>query len=232
MEAIILAGGFGTRLQTVVADVPKPMAPIAETPFLSYLLNYLYKYEVRRVILSTGYLSDKIYNYYGDSFKGNMELIYSVEQEPLGTGGGVLQALKHTTSDNCFIINGDTFFDVDLQKMMHQHNETIADMTIALKPMYDFDRYGTIELEQNRVVAFQEKQPTDKGYINGGIYILNKDLLETFNLGPKFSLEADFLQKHYKVVDIRGFISSKYFIDIGIPEDYYRAQSELIKYGE
>jgi len=230
MEAIILAGGFGTRLQAVVADVPKPMAPIGQVPFLSYLLKYLHNYGVRKAVLSTGYLSDKIKDYYGDSFGGDMELVYSVEQEPLGTGGAVLQSASYTADDNILVINGDTFFDVDLQKMMFEHLQKGADMTIALKPMKDFERYGTIELLQDRVVAFQEKQPTAEGNINGGIYIIKKDLLSQFNVGTKFSLEVDFLQKYFNQLDIRGFISTEYFIDIGIPEDYLRAQSELIKY--
>jgi D-glycero-alpha-D-manno-heptose 1-phosphate guanylyltransferase len=143
LEAVILAGGFGTRLQHIVSDVPKPMAPMDEagTPFLQYVLADLARQGIRRVILSTGYKSEVIEQYFGGSFQ-EMELVYSREDTPLGTGGAVKQALTLCTAPDVFVLNGDTFFDVDLTAMRDFHRAQDADFTLAMKEMFNFDRYG------------------------------------------------------------------------------------------
>ena len=229
MEAVVLAGGLGTRLRTLVSDMPKPMAPVAGRPFLSYLLDYLVRQNIRKIILATGYKREKIYEYYGDSFK-EAELIYSEEQEPLGTGGALKQALHYVTSADVFVLNGDTFFNVDLQELMGFHLENQAHVTLSLKEMNNFDRYGTVEVVNHRVVKFNEKKYTANGKINGGVYVVNAHCFDLVDLPSKFSFEVDFMQAYTDKLKIFAFESKGYFIDIGVPEDYLKAQSELIKF--
>ncbi|BAU26507.1 D-glycero-alpha-D-manno-heptose 1-phosphate guanylyltransferase [Aneurinibacillus soli] len=226
MEAIVLAGGLGTRLRSVISDVPKPMAPIDDKPFLHYILHYLAKQGINRVILSTGYKHEVIEAYFGYEYCG-MSIVYSVEDEPLGTGGAIKRALEKVTEQDAFIMNGDTFFAVDLQGMIRFHQVHGADITIALKRMEDFSRYGAVMVENGRVRSFQEKGYHSSGNINGGIYIINKQCLEIESLPNTFSFESDVLEKFIMKKEMYGFISEGYFIDIGIPEDYEKAQGEL-----
>lgn len=226
MEAIVLAGGLGTRLRGVISDIPKPMADLNGRPFLSYILDYLDKYGIGRVILSTGYKHEIIEDFFGAKYK-SMELVYQVENEPLGTGGAIKAALKKTISEEVFILNGDTYFQIDLHELNKLHKLNSADLSIALKPMQDFDRYGTVEAVQNRIIAFHEKKYTNDGTINGGIYLLNTNIFDNIKLPGKFSFETEFLQLYINQLELYGFISDNYFIDIGIPEDYLRAQVDL-----
>ena len=230
MEAIVLAGGFGTRLRHVVPDVPKPMAPVCDKPFLEYILNYLSNNGITRVVLATGYKHEVIEAYFGVQYK-NIEIIYSVEDTPLFTGGAIKKALHSCKGEYVYVINGDTFFDVDLASMFQFHIEQHADLTIAMKHMTDFERYGTLELEGNKITGFREKQKTAEGYINGGIYLMRRDLLEQI-VEEKFSFESDFMEKKVNELSFAAFESNGYFIDIGIPEDYAKAQVDLEKYGE
>ena len=147
MEAIILAGGLGTRLSHIVKDVPKPMAPVAGRPFLEYILDYLIENDIKRVILATGYKHEIIEQHFGNLYK-NIEIIYSVENEPLFTGGAIKKALSKCKENNVFIINGDTYFNVDLKEMKKFHIESNSEITIATKLMYDFERYGTVVLSK------------------------------------------------------------------------------------
>ena len=227
MEAIVLAGGLGTRLRGVINDVPKPMAPVGKYPFLTYLLNYLWKQGVKKVILSVGYKHEIIQNYYGDLFK-DMTLKYSIEEELLGTGGAIKQSMEFVEGKYSFVLNGDSFFDVNLSHMNKTHLENNADITMSLKKMYNFDRYGTVEVDNSRIISFKEKKHVKSGFINGGIYLINKKVFETIPTGQKFSIEVDFFQKYSENLKIIPFISDGYFIDIGLPEDYKRAQSELV----
>lgn len=225
-EAIILAGGFGTRLASVV-DVPKPMAPINDIPFLEYILNYLAKHQVTKIHLAVGYKHQVIVDYFGETYK-NCTLNYVVEDTPLGTGGAVKKALKEVTSDQVFIINGDTFFDVDLIQMENHFNLKNATVSLALKPMKDFDRYGVVEVDEtNRILAFKEKQHCENGAINGGIYLLKTNIFKELDFPEQFSLEQDYFDKYCSHANFFGFISDTYFIDIGIPTDYSKAQEEL-----
>lgn len=227
MEAIILAGGFGTRLQHVVNDVPKPMAPINEVPFLKYIFDQLSKYKVNKIILAVGYKSDVIINYFGNRYK-EIDIIYSKEETPLFTGGAIKKALDFCKNKNVFIINGDTYFDINLNDMFDFHVKNKSNLTVAIKEMYNFDRYGTAELKDQQITKFHEKQAKSSGYINGGIYILNKEILNKFKL-EKFSFEQDFMEKKVSDLLIMGFKSKNYFIDIGVPDDYYKAQKDLPK---
>lgn len=227
MEAIILAGGLGTRLRCTVKDRPKPMADINGAPFLRYLVEYLSNSDINKIILSIGYKHSVIKAYFGSKYK-DLYIDYVIEKEPLGTGGAIREALKLIKTDNLFIINGDTFFNVSLKELFNFHSSKNSLLTISLKKMNKFDRYGTVIIESDRVIGFKEKSYMETGYINGGIYAVNKDIgryLDGYD--SNFSFETDFLQKKYNALRIYGFISDGYFIDIGTPGDYIKAQKEL-----
>lgn len=226
-EAIILAGGFGTRLRKVVSDVPKPMAPMDSdgTPFLQLLLEYLRKEGIKHIVLATGYKSEMISDFFGNRYR-DIEISYSVEKDPLLTGGAIKQALRQCTQESVFVLNGDTYFDVSLSDLKKVHDANGADLTIALKPMHGFERYGTVEIKGNRIISFHEKKYCDHGLINGGIYIINRSLLN--NEENKFSFEI-YLEKHVQDLKIIGYDTNQYFIDIGVPVDYAKAQNDFQK---
>lgn len=232
MEVIILAGGLGTRLRSEVKDVPKCMAPVAGKPFLWYLLKDLKKYpEVKRVILSVGYLREVIFEWIPtvkEEFP--FEFDYTIEEEPLGTGGGIRLAMEKVTEEEAIILNGDTYFAVDLNEMVAKHKaQEAAKLTIALKPMTDFVRYGTVKTDADvRVLKFNEKQPCKEGVINGGVYVLSKDESIFDGQPKKFSFETAVMQeKCGKTGCLFGVVQNGYFIDIGIPEDYHKADREF-----
>ena len=223
MEAVVLAGGLGTRLRSVVKDLPKCMAPVAGEPFLSYVLEWLGRYDVSRVILSVGYLKDDIIHW-ASSRSFPFEVDYAVEEEPLGTGGAICYALSKCRERKVVVVNGDTFFPVDLDAMPFD-----GPLTVALKPMKDFDRYGAVDLAQNgTVAAFHEKAPVEEGLINGGVYALNG--LDLSSFPDKFSFEKDVLEPMSAGGKVRGWVSDSYFLDIGVPEDYALAQTQLPQY--
>ena len=227
-EAIILAGGFGTRLQGVVKDLPKPMAPVNGRPFLTYILDYLIDYEYQRVVLSVGYLHEKIVDYFGKKYK-TLEIDYAVEEEPLGTGGGILFAMSKCTTDNVLVINGDTMFKVDLTAFEHFHQEKNGLLSIVLREVEDVSRYGSVVIGDNNLITlFAEKQVTfGHGFINGGVYLIHRKIFEKYPQPKKFSFEKDLMTKYYTQECFYAMPSDGYFIDIGIPEDYTRAQQEL-----
>ena len=226
-EAIILAGGLGTRLRSKVSAMPKSMAPINGLPFLEYQLDYLSDFGVGKIYLAVGYLSEVIVDYFGNTYK-NIALEYVYEKEPLGTGGAIKQALDQTKTEEILILNGDTMFQVELDVFYNSHKSQKADFSMALKPMKNFERYGVVKLnETNYVIGFEEKQHQESGDINGGVYILNKSVFNTYSFNPKFSFEREFLEKEYNNLKFNGFISKNYFLDIGIPEDYEQAQVDF-----
>lgn len=228
-QAIILAGGMGTRLRSVVADVPKPMATVAGKPFLAYLLHFAYTHGINKLVLSVGYKHELIQAYCGSAYK-DMEIVYSVEDEPLGTGGAILKALSLCDAQEVYILNGDTFFDISMHDLAEQHATKRADLTIALKYLTDFDRYGTVDFDlQEKITAFREKQAMKQGYINGGIYLLHRDFLLDMELPSKFSFEQTVLERLHSNAHFYAYTGSadRYFIDIGIPEDYARVQLDF-----
>lgn len=234
MEVIILAGGLGTRLRSEVRDLPKCMAPISGKPFLQYLLDYLEQNEfnVTKVILSVGHLRDCIIDWvreYADLY--SFEFEFAIETQPMGTGGGIRLALDKCLSDNPIILNGDTFFNINLSNFKHLHEISSSIISVALKPMEEFDRYGNVEREQESdlITAFKEKAYCKKGMINGGVYAVDKRaILKWFDeLPKKCSMEKDILESRVATRKISGFEYNAYFIDIGIPEDYHRAEREL-----
>lgn len=219
-----MAGGFGTRLQSKIKDVPKPMADIKGKPFLAHLIDYLYKFDINEVILSVGYKYEVITEYFGTRYK-DVDIRYVIEKEPIGTGGAIKGALKWTNEENVLVLNGDTFFNIDFKKLFEFHIAKDSILTLALKPMFNFDRFGAVILKDDRVVGFEEKSFKKFGYINAGVYVMNRRIAAYLSpYKDNFSFETDFLQKNVALLKSFAFISDGYFIDIGIPEDYLEAQ--------
>ena len=226
MECIILAGGMGTRLQSVVSDVPKCMAPVAGHPFLHYLITTLIEAGFKHIILSLGYKHEIIEEWLGaNRFSADISTV--VEEVPLGTGGAVKLALLKARTENVFVLNGDTFFGVNYPELFNLHRQTSASATLALKRMEKFSRYGVVDIEQEsrRILRFNEKQYCESGLINGGIYLINRNELDAYP--AKFSLEKDFFEAKVTSSILSGYISEGYFIDIGIPDDYAQAQTDF-----
>ncbi|MFY7651498.1 MAG: nucleotidyltransferase family protein [Chitinophagaceae bacterium] len=226
-EAIILAGGLGTRLRSVVSQLPKCMAPIRDVPFLTYQINYLQKQGITRFVFALGYMHEAVTAYLNQSFP-QINKVYAIENEPLGTGGAIANALFHCISANVLIVNGDTFFAFSVQELWQTHQNNSAVCTLALKPMKNFDRYGVVELTaENRVNAFCEKKPYQQGLINGGVYLLDAAFFKQQTFSTVFSFEKIFLEQYFQTNCIAGCVQDGYFIDIGIPEDFEKAQTEL-----
>lgn len=226
MKAIILCGGLGTRLRSVVSEVPKSMAPINGRPFLEYQLNNLKEAGVDTVIFAVGYKKEFIEDYFGNKYRG-MNLLYSEEDKPLGTGGALKKAFKLLDEDRAIMMNGDNYVDVDYKKLYQQHLDNNMAVTIVVKPMEDFDRYGNVIVENNRVKQFIEKQPTKKGLISVGCLIVNKNIFDNTNLGEEFSIEKDYLMQYAGKVPMGYFIYDGYFIDIGRPDDYFAFENYI-----
>ena len=226
-ECIILAGGLGTRLQSVVSDVPKCMAEVAGRPFLSYLFDYLDKNDFDHVILALGYKSEIVLQWLG-SVTYPFSISYVIEENPLGTGGAIKIAFSKVQGDKAFIFNGDTFFEIDTDRLLEFHKKKNTIISLALKPMFDFDRYGSVDLDEHqRIIRFNEKEYCKRGLINGGIYIINKELFTQLNLPEKFSFEKDVLESHLFDIPVYGCQQDRYFIDIGIPSDFEKANREF-----
>ena len=288
-DVIILAGGLGTRLRPIVGVVPKCLAPIAGRPFLAWLLAWLKPLGPGRVVLSVGYLHEAVEAWARENARDYpFEFIFSVEDEPLGTGGGIHLALGRCSFDKVLIINGDTFFNVDLSLFSTASRGPVS---IALKPMEDFDRYGEVVIDgEGRITAFREKTHCPSGLINGGIYLADRTFLLSLmsSLPQRFSFEKDVLEPLAGSRDgtvpagnastnppfaplspslplsvgdsgsslhrappvlttgrqgsleagprrngcITGVVCDNYFIDIGVPEDYARAEKELPQVAE
>jgi len=229
MKAVILAGGLGTRLKGVITQIPKPMALIGEKPFLEYLLGKLDYSIIDEIILSVGYRYEVIESYFGDSFQ-NVPIKYSIENQPLGTGGGIRLALSKIQNNNepVLILNGDTYFDFNLKELLLFHNSNNSDLTLSLKKMFDYDRYGSVIVDgDDKVIGFHEKSYFSDGLINCGVYLINKNKIDKINFADKFSFELDFMESYFKKLNFYAYTSKGYFIDIGIPADYKRAQLEL-----
>lgn len=222
MEIIILAGGKGTRLRSVIGNIPKPMALINGIPFLEKQLEWLLKQGATHFIISVGYQYKVITEYFGSSFK-EINITYIIEKSPLGTGGAISLASKSCTSDNFFVINGDTFYPINLVEISDSFQN--EDLALATKFMPFADRYGLLNIKKGKVVGFEEKKQGASGLINAGIYYLSKRF--SHKLPDKaFSFEY-YLQNNITLIDFLAIEPKKknnLFIDIGIPEDYDRAQ--------
>ena len=217
MEAIVLAGGFGTRLQQVVPDLPKPMAPVAGRPFLEILLSSLAHKGFTRVVLSLGYMSENIIDHFGDSYLG-MELVHEVELEPLGTGGAIRAALACCINDHVFVFNGDTYLDLEVYEVERLWKAS-GHPIIVVREVPDTARFGRVEISNGRINAFLEKGAAGLGLINAGCYVLSKHALDDFTLGQPFSLETEYFIKYLQHIRFDGFVTHGDFIDIVVPED-------------
>lgn len=236
MHAIILAGGFGTRLRHVVADVPKPMAPVAGKPFLVWQMEYLAAQGVTSATLSVHHQWEKIRDYFAAN-PAPFPIAFAVEKTSLGTGGAMVFALEHDNSsphlnpppagEGIIILNGDTFVRLDLRAMMAQHRAGGASLTMALRQVADSSRYGRVKVQNGIITAFQQGLPGETGLINAGVYIVSPRLFAGRALPPAFSFERDFVPPYLDELRPQAFIASDYFIDIGIPDDYARACREL-----
>lgn len=223
-DAIVLAGGLGTRLRSEVPDLPKPMAPVDGQPFLQLLLTGLAHKGFRRVVLSVGYRAEQIVQHFGNRF-GPLELLYAREETPLGTGGALRLALANCASDHAFVFNGDTWLDLDAVAVEAQWRQQHAPIIVA-REVDDTARYGRLDVVHGRVTGFASGV-AGPGLINAGCYVVPVDLLAVQPAAERFSFEADFLasvvaSRHFDV-----FVAHGQFIDIGVPEDYRRAQTEL-----
>lgn len=227
-EAIILAGGLGTRLRTVVADLPKCMAPVDGVPFLHFIVMLLEKKGIKRFIFSLGYKHKMITDYLDHVFPG-LEALYIIEEEQLGTGGAIRLSAQATESDDVFVLNGDTLFNIDLAGLAEFHDSTGSHCSLALKPMNRFDRYGSVELLPNGAIkAFHEKRFCEQGNINGGVYALHLPAFLGDDLPEKFSFEK-WLESNTGQKQLFGQAYDNYFIDIGIPGDYKKFRNDYQK---
>lgn len=227
-EAIVLAGGLGTRLRSVINDVPKPMASVAGKPFLHYIIQYLKTFEIEHIVLSVAYLPEKIIDYFGTEYLG-IKISYAKEETPLGTGGGIRLALEKCTTSNIVVLNGDSMFKVDIQKLYHFHLKQKAKATLAIRQVENVGRYGEVLLDDKQeIIQFSEKSnKVAKGWINGGVYIMQKNILQSFQANTKFSLEKEYFQVKAGKKELYALAFDAYFIDIGIPSEYERANQEF-----
>ena len=248
MEAILLCGGLGTRLRSVVSDRPKPMADIAGKPFLHYFVRMLSEKGVERFIFALGYMGEQIEEYFRDGREYGISIAYSYEESPLGTGGAIRNALPKMQEEDVLVLNADTYFDTDYRSLFQEHRVKCADMTIASREIEDVSRYGAIVKDTDgRILRWNEKQSGSgetapdsaetlarsgetapkRGEINGGIYVMKKSLIEKIPAG-KQSLENDCIPVWLShSVNIHALPSDGYFMDIGVPEDYRRFQEDV-----
>jgi len=226
-EAIILAGGLGTRLKSEFPDLPKCMVPVAGKPFIDHLISTMMGQGITDFVFSLGYKSEIILEHLSDHWK-NLQYSYVIENEPLGTGGAILFASSKIRGSDYFVFNGDTLFIIDPHELFATHTKKEGLITIALKPMKNFDRYGNVAIDANqKISAFKEKTFCADGLINGGIYLVNKKCFLLPDLPQKFSFEKDVIEVQVENNHIYGHIFDGYFIDIGIPDDYRKADMDL-----
>ena len=226
--AVILAGGLGTRLRAAVSDVPKPMAPINGHPFLEYQMNFWLKQGIKRFILSVGYKHELISSYFGSQYR-EAKVDYAVEESPMGTGGGLLLSLKHLSNANPFLLlNGDTFFDIPITGLLKYHLTRGAAVTFSLFQTSEKERYMGMQLsDDGRILSLGDKKNQSDALANGGVYIVDPLAFNCYPAPTKqaISLESDIFPELLKSeAGMWGYQSNGLFIDIGVPEDYFRAQ--------
>jgi len=228
LEAVVLAGGFGTRLQPVVSRKPKSMAVINGRPFLEYLFDQLIDAGITRVILSVGFRSEAIHSHFRSFYK-TLKIHYAFEAEPLGTGGGIRNAFASIKGKNALVMNGDSIFKLNIGCFLNSHNASGAIVTMGLAMMAETARFGSVETDEtNRIIGFHEKKGVNgPGLINGGVYIINRRFILHERFPAKFSIEKDCFEKYYREFPFYGYPDKGYFLDIGIPSDYQKAQDEF-----
>lgn len=223
-EAIVLVGGLGTRLRDVVSDVPKPLAPVAGRPFLAWVLDHLAEGGIRHVVLAAGYMADKVEHAIGREWRG-MAIDYSIEAQALGTGGAVRQARGLLHGHAAHLLNGDTFLRYSPAALAASVGRAGARIGVALARVADVGRYGAVECEGGRVIGFREKGQAGPGLVNAGCYFLTPGAMASLPEEARFSFETAVLQPMVEAGCVHGFDGTSGFIDIGVPEDYARAQA-------
>ncbi len=229
MKAVILAGGAGTRLRHVIPDLPKPMAPVAGRPFLEYLIAHLAAGGLKDIVLSVGYRAEQIQSHFQNAW-GGARISYAIEPEPLGTGGAIALAVRDAPGDEpVMVVNGDTFIGMDMADLVAWSKRALrqTSMAMVLCRVEDVARYGAVDHKDGVVTGFAEKGPAGPGLINGGCYLLRPALFKTYRLSGRFSFEADLLRPEIARLRPAAYLASGFFIDIGVPEDYARAQLEI-----
>lgn len=231
MQAVLLAGGLGTRLRSVVSDRPKPMALIGEKPFMEYVVLELKKHGITEIIFAVGYKGSMVEEYFKDGSQLGIRVSYAYEETLLGTAGAIKNAGRLATDERFFVLNADTFYQIDYGRLVSMSEERDLDMALVLREVPDVSRYGQAVLEDGWLTAFDEKTEEAKpGTINGGVYYLRRSLLDEIPEG-KVSLEHDMIPKWLSEgkKSLGGMVNDGYFIDIGIPEDYYRFIDDVEK---
>lgn len=227
LQALVLAGGLGTRLRDVIKDCPKPMAPVNGKPFLEYQLAFLKKNGIQDIVLSTGYMSEKIEEHFGSGKTHGVSITYVKEKESLGTGGAIKNAVN-MLEKQFLVLNGDSLFLIDITSMTDFHKKHNADMTLALAKIKDKSRYGSVDVDCNlQIKRFVEKEGSSSELINGGIYFFEKHNIAWDAFPSKFSIEKDFFPQLVVKNKIFGFVSDSYFIDIGTAKDYENFRKQL-----
>jgi D-glycero-alpha-D-manno-heptose 1-phosphate guanylyltransferase len=231
MECIILAGGLGTRLKDILPDIPKPLAPINGIPFLDLLIKQVSAFKaIDKIILAIGYKADAIIKHIEEK-TWSLPIEFSQEETPLGTGGALKKALKLCKQDTVLALNGDSYLALDFDSFLKHHVKNHADITLAYTETDNASRYGQIMIDSTsqRILAFHEKDAKiSKGFINGGIYLMRKNIFDRLSLPDSFSIEKDAFVKFLKY-NFLGFFCSGTFIDIGTKESYLKGQTILKK---
>jgi D-glycero-alpha-D-manno-heptose 1-phosphate guanylyltransferase len=228
IPVVLLAGGLGTRLAAASGGLPKALVTVAGRPFVEYVLDLVRGNGMSDVVLAVSYRWEALRDHFGDAYQG-MTIRYSVEAEPLGTGGGVWQCFRQYDLPRALVLNADTLFRIDLARLVELHLSQGASVTMALRRMADTSRYGAVECDSTgRVTGFHEKGRTGPGLVNAGIYVVERGALERTVWPPQFSFEHDFLQARLDDLRPLGVESDSYFVDIGVPEDLARARLELV----
>lgn len=237
MQAVLLAGGLGTRLKSVVSDRPKPMALIGEKPFMEYVVHELSRHGITDIIFAVGYKGSMVEDYFGDGSgflaadgSGCLRIRYAYEEELLGTAGAIKNAGRLVTDESFFVLNADTFYQIDYGRLIRLQKELGLEMALVLREVPDVSRYGQAVLKDGILTGFNEKTTKAMpGTINGGIYLMSWALLNEIPDG-KVSLENEMIPKWLKEGwQLGGFVNDGYFIDIGIPEDYFRFIEDVKK---
>ena len=228
MEAIVLAGGLGTRLASRLNQTPKSMAPVGGRPFLEILLDQLIAAGCSRIILSVGHLRDAILQRFQNRYR-DVPIDYAIEESPLGTGGAIRLALSQALEPSVLVVNGDTYLEADLSALARFHRSSRRSLTMAVVRVADTARYGGVLIEDQIISGFSEKGRTGPGWINGGFYVIDKSFPWHADLPARFSFETDVLVPFLSEIRPAAFRCEGYFLDIGIPQDFDRAQVELAR---
>ncbi len=230
MQAILLAGGLGTRLRSVVSDRPKPMAMIEDRPFMEYVVRGLARFGITDIIFAVGYKGSMVEEHFGDGEAFGIRASYAYEEELLGTAGAIRNAGRYVTEDSFFVLNADTFYRIDYGRLVKVKEENELDMALVLREVPDVSRYGAAVLDGVMLTGFNEKEKEARpGTINGGVYLMSRKLLD--EIPPqKVSLENEMIPGWMKEGRrLGGFVNDGYFIDIGVPDDYFRFQEDVKK---